>query len=594
MKPLSAKTLATLVVQIAALLSLSATVCAQTVTLENTGAPLPDGVRDRIDTLLAEEDPAETRFEARRQARRAADIVLRVLNSEGYYAAAADISVDLEPEIRPRVVFTPGSAFRFADIDIQLEDQDGGPYAYDLDLATRLQTGGRAIAKDIISEEVRLLSELRRHGYPDAAKRDRDLLGDGEAGTVDLTYRIMPGPLVCPGDITLANDGPTRPALVQRLSPIEPGRPYNADDLETLERRLVQTRMFDLADVSLAPVNGAPSDTQVDCESRNILVRLEDRSRHSVGLGASYSTSEGAGIQADWLRRNVTGRLDTLSTSLLLAELESNFELAWVQPAFRGYGRSLRLALTANDERTDAYDLTSVGLEADYDYRWTDRLTLSTGLAVSYSNEDDGDIARDFHIISGLLGATWDGSDSGLDPTQGVRVYIQGEPSHTIGDADETFIRTTSELRGYAGVNSDQFVLAARLKIGSVYGAEQTDLPVDSRFFAGGGGSVRGYAYQALGPEDADGDPIGGRSLMEASIEGRLRLGRNYGAVLFVDAGEATAQELPKFSELRAGVGVGIRYYTRFGPLRLDIATPVDKREKDDPFQLYISIGQAF
>ncbi|MBB34134.1 MAG: hypothetical protein CME88_05320 [Hirschia sp.] len=566
---------------------------AQTVSLENTGEPLPEAVRERINSLLAEEDTADTRFEARRQARRAADIVLKVLNSEGYFDADAEISVELEPKITPKVILNAGELFRFSDVSVLLESKNGTIRDdVNVDLVPRMGKGDPARADQIISEERRMFSQLRDAGYPEARILDRALIGDRENTSIDLTYRYQPGALVCMGDITLKNKGVTRPVMINRLSEIEPGQAYDADKLATLERRLVQTRMFDLANVELA--TSSEDRGESGCQIREIIIDLDDAPRQSVGLGASYSTSEGMGFQGDWQRRNFTGRLDTLRTSLLVAELEREFELAWEQPVFGGYGRTLTFALTATDEETDAYDRSALGISADYDYRWTDRLTLSTGASLEHSREDDGETERDINLISGLLGGTWDGTDSALDPTQGFRVYLQGEPSYAIGDTEGAFIRTTSEVRGYTGINSDRFVLAGRFKMGSVYGAEQAELPVDRRFFAGGGGSVRGYGYQALGPEDDEGDPIGGRSLIETSIEGRWRIRDKYGAVLFVDAGEATKQELPRFSDLRAGVGVGFRYFTQFGPLRLDIATPLDKREDDDPVQVYISIGQAF
>jgi translocation and assembly module TamA len=120
------------------------------------------------------------------------------------------------------------------------------------------------------------------------------------------------------------------------------------------------------------------------------------------------------------------------------------------------------------------------------------------------------------------------------------------------------------------------------------------DVPGDDRFYSGGGGSVRGYAFQAIGPFAANDTPLGGRSLAEASIEGRARLTDRIGAVAFIDAGNVSDEEYPTFDNLRAGIGVGVRYMTPAGPLRLDVATPLNPSDRDEAVQVYISIGQAF
>ena len=135
--------------------------------------------------------------------------------------------------------------------------------------------------------------------------------------------------------------------------------------------------------------------------------------------------------------------------------------------------------------------------------------------------------------------------------------------------------------------------VAGRVRLGTIQGAARDDIPPSRRLYAGGGGSVRGFAYQKLGPLAPEGDPRGGRSLNEASAEVRYRFG-NFGVVGFVDVGQSYSETMPQFSDLRYGAGIGARYYTNFGPLRIDLATPLDRRPGEGRFNLYVSIGQAF
>ena len=139
----------------------------------------------------------------------------------------------------------------------------------------------------------------------------------------------------------------------------------------------------------------------------------------------------------------------------------------------------------------------------------------------------------------------------------------------------------------------ESFVIAGRARVGSIFGIPRDELAPSRRFYAGGGGSVRGFGYQELGPRDANNVPLGGRSLAEFAVEGRYRFG-NYGVVAFVDAGQVYESQFPGFNELRFGVGVGGRVYTNFGPVRVDVATPIDRREGESQISVYVSIGQAF
>ncbi len=580
-------------VMISTIVPLGATANAQGAgKVEVTGEILPSHIREKINALLQDELPAESRFDARRQARRAADLSLKALNSEGYFSADAKIMIEMGPPIRPSVALSPGGQFTFSNVEIDWQDLDGETKsAPPSPPALELKSGDPARAAAIIAEEKRLVQSLIRQGHADAEALPRTLIGDRETTTVDLTYNLFAGPVVCLGDLVVETEGRTRDSFVRRISTFQPGDSHNGDAVDELERRLALTRLYSIASVDVDPDTQRQGD---GCVVRDVNVSLTDAPSRTLALGASFATSEGAGFQADWRRRNLTGRGDTLATRLNYAELERVLTASWTLPAFRGYGRKLTLSSSASDETTDAYDRKAVEINALYDYRWTQHLALVGGIGIEAAQETETTTKNDYHILTGQAGLRWNDVDNELDPSQGFRVNLLGEPSYVMGDLDGPFIRVTTEARGYTGFDQDRYVIAGRAKVGTVYGADRDDLPTDRRFYAGGGGSVRGYAYQGLGPVNSSGDPVGGRSLLEVSIEGRIRLSDRFGAVAFVDAGEVGTAEVPKFSTLRTGVGLGFRYFTGFGPLRVDVATPIDPEADDDPFHVYISIGQAF
>jgi translocation and assembly module TamA len=164
------------------------------------------------------------------------------------------------------------------------------------------------------------------------------------------------------------------------------------------------------------------------------------------------------------------------------------------------------------------------------------------------------------------------------------------------GDGGLLFAVGTVSGSAYRALDTDRrFVLAGRAKFGSLVGEETDDVPANKRFYAGGGGSIRGYEFQSVGPLDANNDPLGGRSLIELNAELRVRITEQIGLVPFVDGGMVFDSVYPDFEEdLRWAAGLGVRYFSAIGPLRLDIAIPLNKREVDDSFQFYISLGQAF
>jgi translocation and assembly module TamA len=248
---------------------------------------------------------------------------------------------------------------------------------------------------------------------------------------------------------------------------------------------------------------------------------------------------------------------------------------------------------------------------------WQKRFTYSAGVELVGTNEDFFDIVRNERrrgtfFIAALPGqAQWDASDNLLNPTKGFRIKTSFSPEASVRGSVRPYARLLLEGSAYYPVN-DSIVIAGRLRAGTIPGIDLNDLAPSRRFYGGGGGSVRGFGFQELGPrrteanpdfdpeEDVDDDnpltvsrPIGGRSLNEAAIELRYRFG-NFGIVPFFDIGQVYESVVPTAKDLRYGVGIGGRFYTNFGPFRVDVATPLNRREGESRIALYLSIGQAF
>lgn len=568
---------------------------ADEVRLEFTGDEITPDFASSIRDALPDETQPQTILEARRQGRRAVQAITAKLNSEGYYNPTIDLGIENSEPPVARLRVDPGPEFALASIEVDFNgtpprDENAALIRRDLPV----KAGRRAIPSAVIDAERWIATTLRNQGYPYAEVSERQVFGDREAETLDVRYLVKAGPRVQFGATIIPQDQiATKESYLRRLIPYEPGEQYTPSQLSLLNTRLAETRLFKVARASLADT---PSGTAEDgAEIRNVEITLTERPRNTIALGASYSTSEGAGVNAELTRRNLTRRGDLLVSDLTIAELEQSLTIDWRRPNEFGYGRGLVLNTGISNEITDAYERQSFILGAGYEVVEGPQFSYSYGVMGEIAKETDEFDERDLQIVSLYGAARLDHTDSLLDPRSGWRANARVEPSYAFGDDSNPFVRSLGQVSAYVPFDSQQrFVLAGRFKIGAVLGANAAELPADTRFYSGGGGSVRGYAYQGIGPKADDGTPLGGKSVVETSIETRYCWRPNIGIVAFLDAGAVSADEFSNFDDAKYGAGLGVRYSTPAGPIRLDIAAPLNPDEFDDPLQIYISIGQAF
>ena len=475
---------------------------------------------------------------------------------------------------------------------------------YDTDTAVRAEVDltpgepGRAV--DVIAAEGRIVAGLSRRGYADARAEPRRVVVDHAAFSVRPTYRVDAGRLVLLDGVRIATEGLTNPLWVANLAPWTEGDRYDPEQVAELERRLLETGVYDGVGVALAPAD------QTNAEgNRPIIVTLTDRPRRILEAGATFSTAEGSGLDVIWTHYNRFGRADTLRYEARLADVDSRLGVDLSLPHWRGPGRTLKLAAAIVDENTDAYLRTALTLSADLQQRVgrTSYFSYGVGLDGGQYTENRFDpltalpisFDRDLIVLTGRASAYIDESNDPLNPTKGWRLTVGVQPTAVSGEDSVVFVRAESQVTGYLPLQDNaRTVLAGRARLGTILGGEELTVPSDRLFYSGGGGSVRGYEYQGVSERLPNNKPRGGLSLFEASVEVRRDLGRNFGLVGFVDAGAVGYQEAPDFSNLRYGAGIGVRYNLPFGPIRADIAVPLDRREGDADFQIYVSIGQAF
>lgn len=541
---------------------------------------------------------SSSRLEARHRAEEAAGKAIAVLRSQGYY------DYDVEPDIgdgdAPVSIVTvdPGPLTRIAETRVEwVGAAPDDKTQADAVKAMALNAGDPGRAETVIAAEGRLVAALQKLGYADALARPREVVVDHADRSMRPTFHIAAGPLVKMDGVKVEGKSRTHATWVARQAPWKPGQVYNPDKVAEFERRLTDTGVYDTATVALAP-----ADQAVNGE-RPVIVSLADRPKGTIELGASYSTTEGAGVDSSWILYDRLGLADTLTNTVLIAQIDSRIQAQLALPDWRKPDETLKLTGALYRDRTPAYDDDGIEISADLTHRYTKSSYLTYGASVGGTEITENE-ALDYvlgeryrRLVSvSLLGAfAIDRSNDPLNPIRGWKLDARVEPTADEGDGSILYLKATSQVSGYLPFDPQgDTVVAGRVRMGIIAGGDIPGVPAEDRFFAGGGGSVRGYGYQEVGPRYPDDVPQGGLSLFETSLELRRKLTANWGVAAFVDAGSVGEQAYPDFHAVQVGVGVGVRYNLGFGPIRIDVATPLNPRRDDAPVQVYLSIGQSF
>lgn len=565
----------------------------------------------RLSVLKSQQDEAPPSYGALRS-RLEADLSSfeRALRSRGYYDGSITHRVDRSTEpIEIVIRVFPGPQFTISEISLQFRDSPP-PEEVLQQLRDRMaiKTGDPARADDIVAAEDRIMNRLPQLGYPLAVKNERTVVINHNRNTARITYRFDTGPRLRFGETRYRGGEDIQRGYLQRLTPWEPGQMFDQRLVDRFRRELVATRLFSSVRLgferSPSQLRAQEGDTRADME-----IELSAADLRTISVGAGFSTTEGLGGEVAWEHRNFFGSQERLRIVATGAQIEQSLRGEFRKPNFRRLDQLLTSELALTREDTDAFEsleiLGSAGLERVLS---NDRpevfllgrdatrdLTISIGAEVVLTRVDDEQGERDFFLAGLPLGAAYDTRDSLLDPTEGLRVRVSTAPFLGVEQEVFDFVKNEIGLSGYYPVDEDKdIVLAARATAGSIVGAERETLPANRLFFAGGGGSVRGFGFQDIGPLDGNNDPLGGRSLTEVSFEARFKITDSIGIVPFLDGGQVYDEVIPQLSDFRWGAGLGLRYFTGFAPIRLDVGTPLNPRPRDDRVQFYVSIGQSF
>jgi translocation and assembly module TamA len=379
---------------------------------------------------------------------------------------------------------------------------------------------------------------------------------------------------------------------------IKTGDRYRPSAIEKARRALVAQGVFSGVNVRAADHLSADGRLPLTFD-------VEERKRHAVTIAGTYSTDLGISLSTTWSHRNLFGSAEQLNLTAAGTGLGTsttgvgyNLSAQFIKPLFLRPDQTLELDLSGIKENLEAYDQTAQTLAGFLRRRFSEQWSASAGLSLTHDDVSQQGVDRIYELLAAPLTASYDTTgiaDIPLDPTGGVRASLVVTPTRSFGGTDVGFfVLQISGSTYFDLAGNGRSVLALRGLAATILGASANDLPPDQRLYAGGSGTVRGFAYQSIGPQFADGNPEGAKSVDAATLEFRQRIGEDWGGAAFVDAGQASAAGAPFTGTVEVGAGLGARYYTSIGVLRLDLAVPLTHIDGGDTFEIYAGLGQAF
>lgn len=539
--------------------------------------------------------------ELQRRARTDTELLTRLLRAEGYYDP--EIAIEVDPAARNgRVQVTAavdtGPRYALGDIQVNVDDEaERALVEQKLDLKEKQPL----VANDVNAALDRLRLGLGESGFPFADVENPDIVVDHDTRTATYALNVKLGDSSRFGQIRVDGDPLFSAKHIGRLARFKPGDPYDTREIEDLRRALIATGL--VSTVSITPERQEPqADGTVPV---NVVVALTPAPQRTLAGQVGYSTTDGFRVEASWQHRNLIRPQGQVTFRGVLGTQEQRLSADLRRSNWKQRDRTLAARVEASVEDREAYYARTLGLgafiERETNLIWQKAWTYRFGAELLASEERDRSLRiapgfaplRTFIIAAAPVQIAYDGTDDLLDPKRGFRLTGWASPEGSFQDGFFGYTRAQVDGSAYLPMMEDKLVLAGRARLGTIFGATRSRIAPSRRFYAGGGGSVRGYGYQDVGPQDADGDPLGGRSLMEFSLEARYRFG-NFGIVPFIDAGQIDTRSYPRFRDLQFGAGIGARYYTNFGPVRIDVATPLNRQKGDSRVAVYVSIGQAF
>lgn len=550
---------------------------------------------DALSALRAGIKEVANAAQINRRARDDTELLTTILKNSGYYDAIVEPEVMREDggKLAVSLRAESGPLYRFEDVKMTGLDESGRERttlreAFGIDVRDAVDVDA------IIAGRAALGNQLKREGAPFASIGEPRIIVDHETQTATLSLDVSGVGVQKVGQFkVIGNRAPFDARHVAQIARFKSGDVYDQAKVDDLKRALIATGL-----ASSVTTSAVPSEIE---NVADIAVSLEPAPVRTIAGELGYGTGEGARATASWTNRNLIKPEGAVTLRGLLGTREQALGVVLRQGNFGKRDQSLNARIGATRSNFDAFKASTfeiaAGIERQSNILWQKKWTWSAGIELVTSDERDivgASTARRRTFLVGALplSLNYDGSNDLLDPTRGFRLGLRSSPEISLQNGTFGYVRSQFDGSVYVPAG-ERITIAGRTRLGTISGARSSAVAPSRRFYAGGGGSVRGYGFQQIGPRDIANDPDGGRSLAEFALEARVRFGP-FGIVPFIDAGNIYGRALPDFSGLRYGTGLGLRYHSNFGPIRIDVGTPINRQKGDGRVTVFVSLGQAF
>lgn len=537
--------------------------------------------------------------------------LLAGLYNEGYYGGEISILVNgvQASAIKPGAEFPDasiltisidtGDVYRFGTFDIfnRAPHPQGGEDFVAKPDTLNVARGDIAKAKSVGIAGRLAVEEWRQQGYPNAKIGGQSVKAQHDKNILNVNLSIDPGDKADYGATRVVGTQRMDNAFVAYMTGLKTGEEYDPDDIEDAKQRLDKLDIFSVRKVE--------TGDKVDKDGKvPIHVEVREKKPRRIGLGATVSSTDGAGVSAFWLNRNLFGRAERLrldgeisgiGSSSNANELDFSLSATFTKPGVFTPNTDSVTKIFAEREFNTSFEGNTGGFSSILTHQLSRKINIAGGGFYEYSRFKDAFGTRNFSTLGVSGEIAYDGRDSKVDPSKDALAKIVVKPFYELENSNAG-IRLDAEIRAYKTLDRDgDTVLAARVKAGSVIGPSRDKVPTNFLYLSGGGGAIRGFGFNNVGIVDGAGNVSGGRSLLETSVELRHKFSNTLGGVAFVDGGIVGKDSLIDFSQdFRVSAGIGARYYTPLGPIRLDVAVPINPKAGDPDFGIFAGIGQAF
>lgn len=587
---------------------------------------LADKMKDLSQLIQLKGEPPDSMLGLERRAMRDKETAEKLLQSQCYYSGEVTISYNESSKpVGVTLTMIPGPIYSVGKAEIIYKPEPFLPEQFEnrtrvtgfWGLETEklpnpefpkqipgIEIGKPVVAKDMLDAVEKIPAELQKRGYPLAKITESLYTLDKPEKKLNALITIDPGPPAYMGKVNIKNSGNVHESFLEKLVPWIPGEePWDDALMQDYGNRLRSTGLF--RQVEVRPDIQALTASGSKLVVLPVEVELTPGPEHSVSASARYDSDTGFGVEGTWEHRNLFGNGEKLSLDAPISQQESGLKAHFEKPAFIDRQQLLFFDGAALWKNNDTYQEEILKAESGIYRRLARNWSggISALLEGGYLKDNEHDL-KPFFVFSPRGGIRYDGRNNRMNTLKGILGELKLKPFGGYYEEDFHALAGDFSLAGWYpllgrkpdGAYDDTVVLAARMEYGAMPASSSLrSIPASLRYFTGGAGTVRGYPYQAIGPRDSEGDPLGGRSYQVVNLETRFMVAENIGIVPFLDGGMVYREQWPRIGgPMDWGLGLGFRYYTPIGPVRLDVATPLNNKEDDPPVQFYISIGQSF